>query len=544
MKLNNSITPNKMAGRRSSIVNIEDWLDNCSNEEPDSIIYEADYTNEVAQMRVKQKNQEMAALYTVVTEVCTKIGLPMETIDERLNDIDECLTEFFKSLQDDVQNEYNKLCSYKDGLLNKIEKMTKDLYLPPYTPEDNITLLQHCKRLKTEFSKLNEVREKRMVRLTQLRHKQIQLCKVLGIKSPEQIKMQTDIPTEDELMKFATVIEDLEQEEKDRKKKFKTLKDMISKCADLLEIPIEFGEPDYSESSMLKMTELHSKLEEQYAKQQQKFEKLRERLVALYDRLDIVGPERDQFLQSHATCKPNLMAEMEAKIDEYEELKKENIGRFIEKIKQELEFECERCFLTQGQLQVSLSAEASEQQLELYEKELERLKRYYQDNSEILGKFQKWRQMWKELIALETKANDPNRFNNRGGQLLAEERKRRALQKGLPKIEGEMEILNDKYGDKFKVFGYDLIEFIKGCWAELNEAKEQQKLERQLAKMTPSKSNATNRMAAIRATPVKRAVAGGSRPLAALSLSEQEFVAEAMNRPTSAKRPASKIPRK
>lgn len=517
------------------------------------MIYDADYANEVAQMRVKQKTHELESLYRVVTDVCTKIGLPMETVDERLGDIDECVAEFFTSLQNDVQNEYNKLCCYKDELLNKIQKMTSDLYLPPYIPEDNITLLQHCKRLKTEYNKLNEVREKRMIRLKELRDKQVQLCIVLGIKSPEQIKMQTDIPTEDELMKFATVINDLEREEKRRQEKFKILKDMISKCADLLEInrPADFSQPDYSESNLIRMTELHSKLEAQYAKNQLKFEKLRERLVSLYDRLDIVGPERDLFLQSHSTCKPGLMLEMEVKIDEYEELKKQNIGKFIEKIKHELMSEYDRCFLTQEQQEgfFSLSTEASEELLELYEKELERLKRYYDDNSSILEKFQKWRLMWKELIDLEIKANDPNRFNNRGGQLLAEERKRKALQKGLPKIEKELMDLNDKYavksGEKFKVFGNDLDEFITGCWDELNHAKEEEKRERQRAKMTPSKKNTTiNKMAAIRATPIKRAVAGGSRLLGALSLSEQEFEEMVVARPTSAKRPASRIPRK
>lgn len=534
--------------RRSSIVNIDEWLDKCSNEEPDSMIYDPDYANEVAALRTKQKSKELESLYKVVTDVCTKIGLPPDTVDERLGDIDDCLISFFNSLQKDVQDEYDKLCQYKEGLLNKIQKMTSDLYLPPYVPEDNITLLQHCKRLKTEFNKLNVVREKRMSKLKELRERQTQLCIVLGIKSPEQIEMQTDIPTEEELAKFATVIHVLEKEEVRRREKYRVLKENIKKCADLLELcnPLAHDQPDYSEDNLRKMSELHSKLESQYAKNQSKYERLREKLISLYDRLDITGPERDAFLGAHSTCKPSLMAEMEVKIDEYEELKKQNIGKFIEKIKLELVIEYERCYLAQDQQETffSLPSEASEELLALYEGELERLKKYYEENRDMLEKFQKWRLMWKELIELEIKANDPNRFNNRGGQLLAEEKKRKALQKGLPKIEKELIDLNaiytSKNGDKFKVFGTNLDEFIAGCWDELNHAKEEEKRERQRAKMTPSKKNATiNKVAAMRGTPIKRAVAGGSRLLGALSLSEQEFEDMVVARPTSAKRPAA-----
>lgn len=518
------------------------------------MIYDPDYANDVAAIRSKQKGAELETLYKVVTDICTKIGLPMNTVDERLSDIDDCILKFFETLQKDVQDEYDKLCIYKEELLNKIQKMTSDLYLPAYIPEDNITLLQHCKRLKTEFNKLNVVREKRMVRLRELRERQTQLCIVLGIRTPAQIKMQTDIPTDDELTQFATVIHDLEKEEKRRKEKFKLLKDMIFSIANLLEMnrPTEFDQPDYSETNLQKMSELHSKLERDHAKNRQKYAKLREQLISLYDRLDIFGPEREQFLATHSECKNSLMVEMEMKIHEYEELKKQNIGKFITKIKCELEVEYERCYLTQEQQDqfFAIDGEATEELLKLCENELERLKNYFEDNRDILERFQKWRLMWKELIDLEIKASDPNRFNNRGGQLLAEERKRKALQRNLPKIEKELIDLNNKYastnGSKFKVFGTNLDEFIAGCWDELNQAKEEEKRERQRAKMTPSKKNTTiNRMAAVRGTPLKRTATGimSSRLAGAVSMSEQEFVGEAMCRPTSAKRPPSRIDR-
>jgi len=542
--------------RRTSIVNIEEWLDKCPNDEPDSVIYDEDYVQDIAVMRSSQKAKDLEGLYKIVTEICTKIGLPPDTLEERLSDIDDCIVTFISTIQKDVQDEFDKLCRYKQDLLNKIQKMTSDLYLPPYVPEENLTLLQNCKKFKTEFSKLNNIREKRMLKWQELRDKQLQLCNILGIKTPEQVSMQTDIPTENELDKFASVILELEKEEKRRKEKYKILKDMILKCMDLLEcddeeISAQLEPRNYSEENLKKLSETHSKLEALYVKNCSKYAKLKERLMSLYERLDITGPERDLFLHEHSTCKPSLMIEMELKIEEYEELKKQNIGKFIEKIREELITEYDRCYIDTEQRDAffALPNEPCEELLELYEKELDRLKKYYEHNHEILERFKKWRLMWKELIELEVKASDPGRFNNRGGQLLAEERKRKTLQRNLPKVEKDLINLNNKYladnGKKFKVFATDLDEFIAGCWDELNHAKEVEKRERQKAKMTPSKGPAGRTglgAIPVRSTPTKRTL-GGSRLLGPLSLSEQEFEAMAVARPTSAKRSANKTGR-
>lgn len=533
------------------MVNIDEWLDKCSTDEPDSIIYDPDYVQDTAAIRSRDRQQDLENLYKVVTDVCTKIGLPPEVVDERLCDIDECVVTFFNTLQKDVQNEYEKLCTYKQDLVDRIQKMTSDLYLPPYQTDTDTTLLQSCKRLKTEFNKLNNIKKKRMIRLQELKDKQTALCTVLGIKAP-QISFKTEIPTQEELAQLETAIRDLEQEEKRRKDKYKILKEMITKCIDQLEYSpqtdfeqnIKLEKPNYSETHLLQMSEFHSKLEAQYAKQQQKYEKLKDRLVSLYDRLDIAKEERDAFLETHNVCKPTIMAEMEVEIEQYEEMKRENIGKFVNKIKEELVVEYERCYIPQEQQEAffALSTNVSEELLELYETELARLKKYYDDHKEILEKFQKWRLMWKELIDLEVKASDPNRFNNRGGQLLAEERKRKTLQKGLPKVEKELIEMNCKYsdqeGNKFKIFGTNLDEFIAGCWDELNQAKEQEKRERQRAKMTPKKMVGRGPQApvAIKRTPAKRPVGGNSRLLGALSLSEQEFEEMIVTCPASAKR--------
>lgn len=508
-------------GRRSSLLNIDNWLDKCSAEEPDSMIYEQDYISEVARMRSQHKIPDLEKLYTSVTDTCTKIGLPQDTIEERLNDIDECIVTFLDTIQKDVLDEFEKLCQYKEELIQQIQKMLADLYLAPYTPPEDLTLLQHCKRLKSKFNELNTVKQKRMVRLQELKEKQTKHCLVLGIKAP-MIKMRTDIPTEDELVALANAVSDLEKEERRRKDKYCLLREMIARCYEQLdytpensfEASLATEQPDYSESHMLKLSNVHAKLEAQCAIQQEKYDKLKARLMSLYDRLDVDQFERDEFFGEHAVCKPTVLVEMEVEIERYEELKRQNIGKFIEKIKDELIVEYEKCFVSQDKQDEFFAMDTpSEELLELYERELERMKDYYEANKEILEKFHKWRIMWKELIELEMKANDPNRFNNRGGQLLLEEKKRKTLQKGLPKIENELTTLNERYN--ITVFDTRLDEFIAGCWDELNNAKEVEKKERQRAKMTENNPRGARKatqpqVVVTRKTPTKRPMAGGA----------------------------------
>jgi protein regulator of cytokinesis 1 len=53
----------------------------------------------------------------------------------------------------------------------------------------------------------------------------------------------------------------------------------------------------------------------------------------------------------------------------------------------------------------------------------------------------KWEVLYRKMLEHEKKANDPNRFNNRGGRLLQEEKERKKVLKELPKVEEEVKNL-------------------------------------------------------------------------------------------------------
>lgn len=77
-------------------------------------------------------------------------------------------------------------------------------------------------------------------------------------------------------------------------------------------------------------------------------------------------------------------------------------------------------------------AEVSEAWLNELEMELAVLKRFYESHKVILEKVQRRETLWKKLQELQMQTSNPDRFNNRGGCLLREERERKQLCKQIP----------------------------------------------------------------------------------------------------------------
>lgn len=76
------------------------------------------------------------------------------------------------------------------------------------------------------------------------------------------------------------------------------------------------------------------------------------------------------------------------------------------------------------------------------------------------------------MVQLEENTTGPNRYNNRGGQLLKEEKERNKLAKQIPQIEEMLYDLADKYkqrnSDTFTTYDMTVPDYI----ANLHEERE------------------------------------------------------------------------
>lgn len=115
----------------------------------------------------------------------------------------------------------------------------------------------------------------------------------------------------------------------------------------------------------------------------------------------------------------------------------------------------------------------TEELLNLHEAEVNTLKSYFEDHKELFEGVTKWQENWAVYLELEVstshswkdcrhllgdgcsrglhfsfqrKANDMSRFNNRGGNLLKEEKQRSDLQKSLPKVLCKSSTSTDAWG--------------------------------------------------------------------------------------------------
>ena len=99
------------------------------------------------------------------------------------------------------------------------------------------------------------------------------------------------------------------------------------------------------------------------------------------------------------------------------------MSKFIQELRDEIILQCENLF--QNRILPNPDEIASEELLNQYEEILSGLKAYENENGKCLELWRKRIQLWNQWREYEAKADDPGRFNNRGGTLLKEEKIRK-----------------------------------------------------------------------------------------------------------------------
>ncbi|XP_069684235.1 protein regulator of cytokinesis 1-like isoform X2 [Periplaneta americana] len=132
----------------------------------------------------------------------------------------------------------------------------------------------------------------------------------------------------------------------------------------------------------------------------------------------------------------------------------------IQKLRAEIEIWWEKCFLCEEekkQFEDYRSAEYSELLYECHINELERLKRRYARDESLYLLIKKHQDMWKRIVNADKQVSNPDRFQNRGAQLLQEERDRKAAQKELPQLEEQVikqtRMFENENGRPFLIYG-------------------------------------------------------------------------------------------
>ncbi|KAM3869681.1 protein regulator of cytokinesis 1-like, partial [Diretmus argenteus] len=252
-------------------------------------------------------------------------------------------------------------------------------------------------------------------------------------------------------------------------------------------------------------------LEERKAENELCCSAYRTKIQDLWERLQIPQEEREGLSEHMAKSKKRNMEALQAEVQRLDMLKMKSMHRFIEAIRAEIALFWERCFYSQEQCRAFVpyhDDNLTEELLNLHEAEVLTLKKYYEDHRELFEGVTRWQENWLLFLELDKKANDPSRFNNRGGNLLKEEKRRADLQKSLPKLEkslkAQIDLWEQEHSREFQVNGQKFLEYVQLQWDLYHSEKEQEKLQRQMKK---NKQMEAEMLYGTARTPTKRRMA-------------------------------------
>uniref|UniRef100_A0A6Q2ZKW3 Protein regulator of cytokinesis 1b n=1 Tax=Esox lucius TaxID=8010 RepID=A0A6Q2ZKW3_ESOLU len=429
-----------------------------------------------------------------------EIGIPE---DQRLQRTD-VVKKHIKGLLDMMIAEEDRL---RKRLMNSIETCRKeldvlctDLQLPPFEEDEGRTMLQLEKDIRTRLEVLMKQKSQRMKELKALYKQDRELCDVMCLVP---FSIDTDsVPSLERLDEYRSYLVGLAKEKDRRHEEFVDIKRQIVGCMEELDrLPDTSFERDVvcedeeafclSNDNIAALRLLLGQLEERKAENVRECDSYRRRIQELWERLRVPQEEREAMAEHRLHSRKKNMNALQAEVERLEELKSQNLKEVMEAIRTELALFWEKCYYSLQQRQdftPYIDDVFTEELLNLHEMELQSLKEHYENHRELFEGVTKWQESWTLFLELEKKATDPSRFNNRGGNLLKEEKQRADLQKSLRKLEKSLKVQIDAWEEaqnrEFLVNGQKFLQYVEAQWEVLRLEKEREKIDRVRSKRT------------------------------------------------------------
>ncbi|XP_056433882.1 protein regulator of cytokinesis 1-like isoform X1 [Gadus chalcogrammus] len=453
-------------------------------------------------------------------DIWEQVGIPEE---QRLIRT-EVFTQHIKSMLDLMIEEEEGMKKRVENSLEtcrkELDQLCVELGMPGVPEATGLTMLQLEKDRRARLEIMLRHKKERMDDLRALVESDGDLCDVLGA-APFSIDHDR-VPSVEQLDGFRSHVGDLAAEKRRRQAEFVSLKEQIvASMEDLERLPETSFERDVvcededafclSHDNIGGLKLLLARLEDCKAENRRRCAAYRLKIQELWERLQTPQEEREATSPHMVHCKKENMEALRAELERLEALKMRSIRSFVEAIRAEVAVLWDKCFYSAGQRQefgVYYHEEDvfTEELLLRHEAEVSTLKRRYETHRPLFEGVARWRENWTLFLELDRKANDPARLNNRGGNLLKEQKQRADLQKSLPKLEkslkAQIDLWEQECGGRFLVDGGQFVDYIKQQWAAFHDEKEKEKTERLMKKTKQFEEEV--RFGAATKTPSKR----------------------------------------
>ncbi|XP_025068272.1 protein regulator of cytokinesis 1 [Alligator sinensis] len=458
-------------------------------------------------------------------DIWEEIGIPEEQRLQRTDVVKKHVKGLLDMMIAEEEDLKERLLKSISTCRKELDTLCQELHLDPFEEEES-TILQLERELRTHMEVLLNQKRERKQELKALQDRDRDLCNLLCAR-PYSIDSSA-VPSLEELDGFRRHLATLTTEKERRREEFMRTKRQIIKCMEELEhVPDTSFEQDVvcedeeafclSTENIAALKELLQQLEARQALNEAVCAELRSRILELWDRLQVPAEERDAVAPHMTGSRARTRRELQLEVDRLEELKLQNMKVVIEAIRVELAAYWDKCFYSPGQREgfaPYYDEDYTETLLQLHDAEVGRLKHYYETHRELFEAVQKWEENWRLFLELERKSSDPNRFANRGGNLLKEEKQRAKLQKTLSKLEEELRVRIEGWEhenqEAFLVSGQQFMEYVAEQWQLFRLEKEKEKQERQLKKSRQIEGELL--YGAVANPPAKRCVLGPHVP--------------------------------
>ncbi|XP_012266587.2 protein regulator of cytokinesis 1-like [Athalia rosae] len=442
-------------------------------------------------------NESVKEFMSEVYKIWDQMGLSPESKASRFEQVAIHVQDLIREMKTEAQDSRNELLQEVQELMKEAADLAEILNAEklkigneemPYL-EAKATILNHLQKLRL-------LKQQRLSFAEELLDKEYKLCKVLG-KQPFGFK--DEIPSEVELKNFKLYL-DIQEAEKTRLHlTFKESQRIIIEMMDELRLqPLtDFENLVYNNgenfilnnANMTRLRELHDHLKQQILDSQQEAEEKKKQLQDLWIYLEESSEKCQRFLETYTGYNVNTLKAFDEEIKRCKQKRSENIAKYVKKIRCRIEALWDQCQLGAEErraFQLMQHQTFTEDLLTLHEMEADKLQKYYDENKAIFQLLEERDLLWQKMSSLDERATDPNRFHNRGGQLLAEEKERKVIQKKLPKIEEQLQDMLEAYamknGKTFMTHGVPLAEALKRSWTEYAAAKQSMVMARKQAR--------------------------------------------------------------
>uniref|UniRef100_A0A2K5QGF5 Protein regulator of cytokinesis 1 n=1 Tax=Cebus imitator TaxID=2715852 RepID=A0A2K5QGF5_CEBIM len=429
-------------------------------------------------------------------EIWELIGIPEDQRLQRTEVVKKHIKELLDMMIAEEESLKERLIKSISVCQKELNTLCTELGVEPFQEEGETTTLQLEKDLRTQVELMRKQKKERKQELKLLEQQDQELCEILCM--PHYDIDSTSVPSLEELNQFRQHVATLRETKASRRAEFVSIKRQIILCMEELDhTPDTSFERDVvcededafclSLENIATLQKLLQQLEMQKSQNEAVCEGLRTQIRELWDRLQIPEEEREAVATIMSGSKAKVRKALQLEVDRLEERKMQNLKKLIEATRVELAQHWDQCFYSQEQRQAFApfhTEEYTENLLQLHDAEIVRLRNYYEAHRELFEDVRKWEESWRLFLEFERKASDPNRFTNRGGNLLKEEKQRAKLQKTLPKLEEELkaqtELWEQEHSKAFLVNGQKFTEYVAEQWEMRQLERERDRQERQL----------------------------------------------------------------